>query len=196
MLSRVEYSRVFQSPTMVQTRDELEQFYSAVDPWGYEHNEHDVRRKAVLLSEIPARAYTNVLDIGCGHGFITRELPGTNIIGVDLSAKAIEQARERDDGRRQYIQGSLFELNRLRETTPALNVKFDLIVITGVLYPQYIGGAKTLVYDIVDTLLASNGILISVHISSWYSSRFPYLLMKNTFYDYREYTHLLEVYVK
>ena len=69
-------------------------------------------------------------------------------------------------------------------------------MITGVLYPQYIGESKSLVYRIIDDLLAPDGILISVHINEWYSARFPYLRLKESYYSYREYTHLLETYVK
>jgi len=147
-------------------------------------------RKSVLLSELPQRGYQNTLDIGCGQGFVTRDLPGEHILGVDISDEAINRARSIQDSRLEFKQLSLFEL------TNELDMQFDLIVITGVLYSQYIGRAHNLVYHVIDSILADNGILVSVHIDSWYSARFPYLMLKQHYYPYREYTHRLEVYVK
>jgi len=180
---------------MVQSREELEQFHTTADPWGYEDNEHDKRRKAMLLSEIPRRTYRAVIDIGCGQGFVTRDLPGDRVLGIDIAEQAVRHAQRHTTPRLAFVQGSLFDLPKVlrREGRSEGN---DLIVITGVLYPQYIGEAHAVIYDIVDRALAPGGILISVHIGSWYKARFPYLLLKNVFYDYREYTHSLEVYVK
>jgi len=180
---------------MLQPLDELEKFYDKDDPWDYETNADDIRRKNIILSEIPDRKYKNVLDIGCGHGFITRELPGENVIGVDISTKAIAQAnlhldRERKGKNLHFTQSSIFELD-----DRVLGV-YDLIIITGVLYPQYIAEGKSLVYKIVDRLLADEGILLCSHINDWYKLRFPYLMLENYYFDYREYTQCLEVYIK
>ena len=61
---------------MIQSSDDLDKWYGQADPWGYESNPDDLKRKALLLSELPVKDYQRVLDIGCGHGFITRDLPG------------------------------------------------------------------------------------------------------------------------
>ena len=175
----------------LQPINELEQWHTKPDPWGYETNPDDRSRKSILLSEIPRRPYARVLDIGCGQGFVTRDLPGDQIVGVDISQEAINRAQERPTPRVSFRKGSLFELPTL-----FTGEKFDLIVITGVLYSQYIGHSNSLVYLCIDSLLAENGVLVSVHIDQWYNSRFPYLLIKNIFYQYREYTHNLEVYAK
>jgi 2-polyprenyl-3-methyl-5-hydroxy-6-metoxy-1,4-benzoquinol methylase len=180
---------------MLQPLEELEKFYNADDPWGYETNLDDLKRKNIILSEIPDRHYKNVLDIGCGHGFITRELPSNKIMGVDISANAIAQAKlnqnkEKNPKDIDFIQSSIFELNS------HISESYDLIVITGVLYSQYIGEGKSLVYKIVDELLADDGILVCSHINDWYCLRFPYLMVENHYFDYREYTQCLEVYVK
>ena len=74
--------------------------------------------------------------------------------------------------------------------------EFDLVIITDVMYPQYIGNSLNLIYLIIDKILRKRGTLISVHINEWYKARFPYLLLREYFYNYREYTHRLEVYVK
>lgn len=180
----------------LQPLDELEDFYKAQDdPWGYEENQSDANRKAVLLGElIKLSKPKRVLDIGCGHGFITRDLPGEQIVGVDISEGAIKQARKMS-GRPncRYEVGDIFELTPESLDEPE---GFDMIVITGVLYPQYIGNAKTTVYAIIDKLLRPGGTLVSVHIGEWYTARLPYILEKELTYSYRDYQHYLEVYRK
>ena len=175
---------------MLQPLDDLEKWHSSGDPWGYETNPEDSKRKDILLSELPQKKYLNVLDIGCGHGFVTRDLPGERVLGIDISHEAIKQAQAYKTDRTTFLQSSLFDLNR------KLTEQFDLIVITGVLYPQYTGNAHNLVYRIIDRLLTDSGLLVSVHIESWYNARFPYLLLNDYYYDYRDHTHRLEVYVK
>lgn len=175
---------------MLQPLDDLEKWHSADDAWGYETNPEDSKRKDILLSELPQKKYLNVLDIGCGHGFVTRDLPGKRVLGVDISHEAIRKAQAYKTDRIAFQQSSLFDLNR------KLHEQFDLVVITGVLYPQYIGNAHNLVYHVIDKLLMDSGILVSVHIDAWYKARFPYLLLKDYYYDYREFTHRLEVHVK
>jgi predicted TPR repeat methyltransferase len=176
---------------MVQSPNELERFYAKPDPWRFEDNPEDLGRRARLLSVIPPKRYSQVLDIGCGDGFITNRLPGESIIGVDLSANAVKYANEKAGPRISYMQKSLFDLSHIQWKN-----KFDLIVITGVLYTQYVGQAYLLVSTIVDDLLQSDGILICSHISEWYSFRFPYTTLAREYYQYREYTHVLEVYLK
>lgn len=175
---------------MIQKLNNLEEWHNKKDPWDYENNPHDFKRKQILLSEIPDLQYKNVLDIGCGQGFITQDLPGTNVYGVDVSHKAIEFAKQKKRGSVTFLQGSIFEIDTL------FNIKFDLIVITGVLYQQYIGKSNSLIYMLINNLLADNGIVISVHINEWYYSQFPYLKIKQIYYAYREYNHTLEIYRK
>lgn len=175
---------------MIEEKQDLEKSYSTRDPWGYESNPEDQRRRSILLSEIPGRAYRNVLDIGCGHGFITKALPGERITGVDISANALAHAKENASEKFTFIESDLFNLPN------AVSGEFDLIVVTGVLYPQYIGKARSLVYQIVDNLLAKDGLLISVHIDEWYTCKFPYCLVETYCYNYREFLHRLEVYSK
>ncbi|NJR39567.1 MAG: class I SAM-dependent methyltransferase [Leptolyngbyaceae cyanobacterium CSU_1_4] len=181
---------------MLQPLEELENFYQQEeDPWSYETTPDDAKRRSIIVSEIPERSYGKVLDIGCGHGFVTRELPGEDILGVDISNNAIQQAmklsvHQSKAKRLRFLNASIFELDAVLSET------YDLVVITGVLYSQYIGESKTLVRQIVDKLLNSNGVLVCSHINDWYSMRFPYLLLESYFFEYREYTQRLEVYVK
>lgn len=99
---------------MIQSQSDLEQWYQASDPWQYEANPEDSKRKQVLLSELPKRTFNRVLDIGCGHGFVTRDLPGKEIIGVDISQAAVDQgnvyAKRHKLSHLTYEVGDLFTL--------------------------------------------------------------------------------------
>ena len=175
---------------MLQKLDDLNNFHKKKDPWGYSLNPDDLKRVEILLSEIPESKYMNVLDVGCGQGFVTSRLPGENIYGIDISTEAIKHANNRNIEQVNFIQGSIFDLNKM------FKKKFDLIIITGVLYPQYIGDSSSLIYKIIDKLLSDGGFLITVHIDEWYSCQFPYLKLKQFYYPYRDYNHKLEIYGK
>jgi len=175
---------------MIQSRKELDDFYLTTDPWGYYNNPHDITRKARILSALPQRRYETALDIGSGNGFITNSLPATQIIGLEYSEKAVTWANQNAAPNVKYMQGSLFDLPDL--SLPPM----DLIVITGVLYSQYIGNSMRLVYVLIDRILKPGGILLCSHIYEWYQSRFPYLTMSREYFSYRDYSQVLEVYVK
>ncbi len=88
------------------------------------------------------------------------------------------------------LAGSLFDL-------PDLHLPpMDLIVITGVLYPQYIAKSIRLVYVLIDQLLKPGGVLVCSHILDWYQSRFPYLTVSREYFPYRDFSQILEVYTK
>jgi 2-polyprenyl-3-methyl-5-hydroxy-6-metoxy-1,4-benzoquinol methylase len=177
----------------LQPIDELEKWWEEPDPWNYDTTPDDLKRRGILLSVLPQKKFKKVLDIGCGNGFVTVRLPGKEITAIDISANAIRHAKNRSRKFRHihYLQHSIFDLALLN-----WGKVFDLINITGVLYPQYIGSSELLVYTIIDNLLAHNGILVTCHIEEWYSARFPYITLDRQYYSYREYVHLLEVYSK
>ena len=147
----------------MQTKEEIEDWHSIKDPWQYNTHPDDKKRLEILLEELPKLNYKNVLDIGCGQGFLTKHLPGDHILGVDISNQAIKHAKTHNISNIDFKQASIFGLNEM------LDKKFDLIVITGVLYSQYIGKSSSLIYKIIDSLLVPKGILVSVHINDWYN---------------------------
>lgn len=175
-----------------QSKEQIDEFYLAhEDPWGYFSSDHDRLRKDVLIAELSGHVIGRALDIGCGNGFITESIPASAVVGVDISTAAIQEATRRSKSVSvEYLAGSLFDL-------PTLELgKFDAVFITGVLYDQYIGNSLPLIYQIIDDLLAEDGILVSVHIDSWYLARFPYPVIRETRYRYGKYFHLLEIYRK
>lgn len=105
----------------MQTKMELEQWYSITDPWGYRNNPHDNVRKFNISKMLldTNYQYQRAIDIGCGEGYITSGLPALELHGMDLSNNA---------------------LNRLPENVKPVAApegKYDLVVSTGTLYSQY-----------------------------------------------------------
>lgn len=63
-----------------------------------------------------------VLDIGCGTGRLTAQLPFDEIIGMDQSDMMIDVARQESEGNVSYVQGDMkgFDLGR----------RFDMVTAT------------------------------------------------------------------
>lgn len=102
----------------MQSREELEEWYKRPDPWSYENTEDDLTRKNIILDML-YKQYNRALDIGCGEGFITRDLPAVDIHGIELSDTAAS--------RLPWI------VKRVSEPVGI----YDLVITTGTLYQQY-----------------------------------------------------------
>lgn len=177
---------------IIQDKCELESFYATEDPWGYRSNPEDARRRDLILAELPPRRFRNAIDIGCGEGFLTCRLPADHITGADLSENAIRHARQHPENEGcEFIAAGLLDLPGVLDGR-----QFDLVVITGLIYPQYFGRSNILIYEAVDRLLEPGGILLTSHIDEWYRARFPYLLLRYSLFPYREYSQRVEIYVK
>lgn len=111
-------------------REDLERTYDKPDPWGYQTNPADIERKQKIIrtiSEIagfgwgvPGMGFDSALDIGCGEGWITKDLPAKKVYGHEMS----NQARSRwPSNIKQFVDW------------PGRN--FDLVLATGVLYENY-----------------------------------------------------------
>lgn len=105
----------------MQSKQELEDWYSEPDRWGYFNNPEDLKRLKKILAILGwgKKRYSKAIDIGCGEGFITQHLPADEIYGLDLSDNAT---------------------NRLPSNVKAVKEpqgKYDLVISTGTLYAQY-----------------------------------------------------------
>lgn len=105
----------------MQSKQELEEWYSQPDRWGYFKNTEDAKRlKYILLALSQGKnQYNRAIDIGCGEGFVTQHLPATQIHGLDLSDHALTRLPS----------------NVLPVSKP--DGKYDLVVSTGTLYAHY-----------------------------------------------------------
>lgn len=178
----------------IQTSDELDRFFSVFDPWGYEGNGEDDRRVAQMLSALPELSFDRVLDVGCGSGYLTVCLPGRKVVGIDLSPNAVHWAVKR--AQRCGLSHVAFEVGSIFELSAFSQESFDLIVVTGVLYRQYIGHASVAVMDGLMRLLKPGGHLVHAHIEEWFELSFPMSRIERKTYPYRDYFHLVEVYRK
>lgn len=104
------------------------------DPWasGSSRYHYQRRKYDALLGLLPVRNYRRALDLGCGLGLFTERLSrrAAKVVGIDISAVAIDRAAERTRALRnvEMRQGNLMDLS------PELAGHFDLIVIADTLY--------------------------------------------------------------
>lgn len=107
----------------------FEQLYQRwEDPWGLRTSPFTPMRYLALLQQIaeftPCR---NLLDVGCGEGLFTRYLTGVaaNVVGIDVSATAIERAR-------RTVPRAEFHCVKLQDFNPCR--RFDIVVAVEMLY--------------------------------------------------------------
>lgn len=98
-----------------------EKRYQTPDPWGYQTNPDDIKRKEIILKCLTDldKCFHRALDIGAGEGWITKDLPAWEIFGLEESDTAAAR----------------FPQNVIRVEKP--QGMYDLIIATGVLYGHY-----------------------------------------------------------
>lgn len=156
----------------MQSKIDLEIWYSEPDLWGYFVSQDDAIRKDKILSML-TNSYTNALDIGCGECFVTRHLPAQNIFGIELSDMA----------------SSRFPPNVKRLTQPECDTNYDLVVSTGTMYSQY---DHDLMYGYIIEA-ASKHILIG-GIKDWLIDKPFGKLLNRIEFPYRNYTQQISLY--
>jgi SAM-dependent methyltransferase len=134
------------------------------DPFGSELPQfrYQQRKYQMLLSMLPKRPYRQALDIGCGLGTFTRKLAPfvEQILGTDISAEALQQARKLSGTwpNIHYAQSNLADsMNK--------DCSFDLIILADTLY--YIDAlTDTRLNSIAEAIakqLAPGGLLLVVN---------------------------------
>ena len=108
-------------------------FESIADDW---NNSKDDLEKIdeLLFKEININENEDILDLGCGKGIITNliyKYSNKKIIGIDLSEKMIQGAKEKnnDNSKYEYICGDYINY--------CFNQKFDKIIIFNA-YPHFL----------------------------------------------------------
>ncbi len=162
----------------MQSKEDLERFYETPDPWGYETNDADEFRKYEILRALKLYGpFERALDVGCGEGFITKDLPAKHIYGHDLSESAMAR----------------LPMNVTATTTPYGG--FDLVVATGVLYQQY--DAPTMI-EMIER--CASDIILTCHIKAWEINLELYGASVEEIYTiefpYREFTEVLRIFRK
>jgi tRNA G46 methylase TrmB len=153
----------------MQTKQELEDWYSVEDPWQYKTTADDLYRKDKILSILGN--YKTALDIGCGEGFVTSDLPATKIFGIELSDNASLRLPK--------------NVNRLSEP----DGKYELVMTTGTLYQQY--NHQQITQWIKES--SSHHILVG-GIKDWMIWSDFGKVVKEIEFQYREYTQIVRLY--
>jgi hypothetical protein len=159
---------------VTQSREELEDWYKTPDPWGFQTHPNDADRKARILAAMkrPGPKYKRALDVGCGEGWITKDLPATLIHGLELSRTA-----------------------RARIPKPVVAIeepdgKYDLILVSGVLYRQF---DYESIHRMVANHAAKGATVVTCHIKDW-EMPLPGEAEHVEEFPYREYTEVLRRY--
>jgi hypothetical protein len=151
----------------------LEKWWSTPDAWDYKTTEDDYRRKEIILNTLEQFGeFNRALDIGCGEGFLTTDLPAKKIEGYEISDNAAARLPK----------------NVKRTTDPIGH--FDLVVATGVLYRHYF-------YERLHTIIRTHasGIVLTCNIKEWEVNQLPpEKQILELEFPYREFTQKLRVY--
>lgn len=156
-----------------QSKQDLDTWYNAEDPWGYKTDPEDAYRKKQILDALnPHAPFKRALDIGAGEGFITGDLPAKTIEAIEISDNAAKRLPN----------------NVKRVVNP--EGKYDLIVCTGMLYDQY--DHHTFLSWIRSH---AGGIVLTCNIKDWEINTLPseYQIHEVEF-NYRTYEQTLRVY--
>lgn len=159
---------------MRQSREDLEQWYADPDPWGFQTNPADADRKQRILAALrrPGPRYKRALDVGCGEGWITQDLPAAVVHGLEWSETA-----------------------RARIPAPVVAVeeptgRYDLIVVSGVLYEQY---DYQSIHELVPRHAAKGATVVTCHIKDL-ERPLPGEAEHVEEFPYREYVEVLRRY--
>ncbi len=130
--------------------------YRRPDPWSYEATLYQRLKSGCVLAMLPEPCYRRVLEIGCGEGGFARRLlserRAIDILGVDISERAIARARARCPGA-TFCAGDIFQ-------TP-LSDTFDLVLVCELLY--YLGDKVEALAALAAQRLAPRGRVVLVH---------------------------------
>lgn len=162
---------------MTQSKEELDMFYSNADPWGYHDNVWDALRKDIIITT--TRRYSTIggttIDLGCGEGWITKDLPGA-LFGIEISDMAATRLHE--------------SITRIKE--PSGFSRYNMVLACGVLYEQY---DWRKFHSWIEKLAASGGHVITCNILEWERNELPKEKMVEVrVFPYREYNQVLRVY--
>jgi len=113
-------------------KEKMNKKYATADPFGVKTNPDDARRKTRILAAIQnyidtkrgGENFVRALDIGCGEGWITAELPAGEITGYDISDVALLRVDPNIILTDSLHAGNIFG-------------EYDLILAAGVMVEEY-----------------------------------------------------------
>lgn len=142
---RLLYSSLASLPDAVRSRA-LSMVFNGVhasrrDPWSVDSSNYEHAKQSALLSAASQFDPRVTVELGCSVGGnllpLADALPGSRVIGVDISSRAVAAARRRTQGSSR-VQVSL--VRHLNEVSSVVGAPVDLLVVSEVLY--YLGGPR------------------------------------------------------
>ena len=150
------------------------------DPWQYQTRWYEKRKRDMCLAVLPQAEYVNAIELGCGNGVFSELLAHRcqNLLSIDGNYQAVQLAKQRlaNFSGLKVLQGvipsALYTLNEsvqnaylsLDNSNPSqpINLKYDLIVISEILYYLSLADIET-VMTWIEQNLAVGGTLLCCH---------------------------------
>ena len=103
---------------------------AAPDPWGFETSAYEAAKYDHTITALGAERAARALEVGCSIGVLTQRLAGIcdHLTATDLAQKALDQAR------RRCAALTNVEFRRVRSAAESFEERFDLIVLSEVVY--------------------------------------------------------------
>ena len=140
-------------------RHSFEQIYRRRDPWRYLTSPYEQGKYEQTLKLAGDGTRGRALELGCSEGAFTEKLAlhqvAEQIVGVDISAVAVERARERCA---RFAQVQVRQANVLEES---IEGRFDLVFVMEILY--YLGSDLGVVCGRLGPILADGSRVLLVH---------------------------------
>lgn len=135
----------------------FEQLYARdADPWRFATSNYERDKYAATLAALPDRRFASGFEIGCSIGVLTRQLAECcdALLGADVSETALAQARTRCADQPHVT------FARMVVPGDWPDARFDLVVLSEVLY--YIGapGLHAVARRTLDSLLPGGCVLL------------------------------------
>ncbi|MEK9144613.1 MAG: SAM-dependent methyltransferase [Elusimicrobiota bacterium] len=116
-------------------RRKFEKMFARADPFRYAALEFESRRFKLMARALEGRRYARALEVGCAEGSFTKYLAPLceSLLAMDISSTAVDRARAAlgSGARVSFVRANL------RDWEPAAGERFDLVVLSEVLY--YLG---------------------------------------------------------
>ena len=128
------------------------------DPWGFTSRWYERRKRAVTMAALPEERYLSALEIGSSIGVLTEQLAARcdAVTAVDVSAAAVERARERLSHERHVT----VEMADVASAFPS--GEYDLVVLSEVGYYFEAAVLRRILSDTADAL-APGGTVVLCH---------------------------------
>ncbi|MGV9306801.1 class I SAM-dependent methyltransferase [Nonomuraea sp. NPDC003727] len=134
-------------------------FHRNPDPWRHAVDPYEAAKYDATLRHVGAGEFRRILDVGCSEGTFTLRAaaayPAADVVGVDVSDRAVERATARAEGRAAFVA-----LDFLNQDPGG---RFDLVFCAETLY--YVGREERLrlACGRLRSFLAPRGTLVVTH---------------------------------